>query len=271
MSFAPPPGLQNLAGSGTSGARGGDDILAGALREQTQAILALAGRRRKGPPEGLAVLLADGQDEEEEEDVKMPGARGAAAMTYLAEQLEAKPEVFTTAVVKSLLKSAANQPGASENPRASARAYVMHEIPFGAYNTLGYLAWGVAGAWDHLQAGRVQAAQAALSLLLVAMEQVALDDCRWQLGWLLTHQPEPPWASMTRRPDGAALKPFAKLADARWVAAAMAYIKDVDRLQQARRPKRGDVADDRPPPKAPPKAKGQGGGGWGGLAAEAAK
>ena len=259
---------------GTGAGAGGpaEASLAGAAREQTQAILALAGRRRKA--EGVTGLLTEGPDEEED-DLKIAGARGAAAMTYLADQLESKPDSFTAAVVKNMLKTAANQPGASQSPRASARAFVMHEIPFGTYKTLGYLAWGIAGAWDHLQAGNPQAAQALLSLLLVAVEQVALDDGRWQLGWLLTHQPEPPWASMARRPSEGAIRPFAKLADARWVAAAMAYIKDVDRLQQARRPapaRRGERQGETPPggpTKVSPKGGAAKGGGRG--AAQAAE
>ena len=79
------------------------------------------------------------------------------------------------------------------------------------------------------------AAHASLSLLLVAAEQCALDDGRWPLAWLLSLQPEPPWATMSRKKEVIALRPFGRLADARWIAAATGYIRDMDRLNTVRR------------------------------------
>ena len=112
--------------------------------------------------------------------------------------------------------------------------------------TLGYVAWAVATAWDELQAGQVEAAHCTLSMLLVAVEQAALDEGSWGLAWILSLLPDPPWATMLRRPDSHALRPYAKLADTKWVAAAISYLRDVDRIRTARREQQN-----RPPSDAP--------------------
>ena len=120
--------------------------------------------------------------------------------------------------------------------------------------------------WDEFRAGKEETALATLSLLLVAVEQAALDESSWSLAWLLSLLPEPPWPSMSRRPDAQALRPYAKLADTRWVAAGLAFMRDVDRIRAARREHKGAANEGGgPAPKAPPskgkdpKGKGKGG------------
>lgn len=126
-------------------------------------------------------------------------------------------------------------PGASENPAPSARAYFASEVPFGSFKTFSYAAWGFASVWDHLAAGRTSNTLGLLSLLLAAVEQAAMDEGRWQVAWLPTTLPEPPLQAMSRRPAEHSLRPFAKLADPQWIAAAVSYMRDVDKLQSVRR------------------------------------
>ena len=145
-----------------------------------------------------------------------------------------RPDFFTKIVTQNLTRLAAQHPGSSSNPAASARAYVAFSIPFGYHRVLGSLGWGLATAWDELSDGNVESALATLSLLLVAIEQAALDDGSWSLAWLLTLLPEPPWATMNRRPDTNALRPFSRLADTQWIAAAISYIRDVEKIRESR-------------------------------------
>ena len=205
------------------------------------------------------------QGDDDTDELRLPGAKGAAAMELLADLLRRQPGVFTASVERAMLRAASHHPGAAAEPIASARAYLMHEVPFGSFRTLGFLGWGIATAWDHLRDGRIPEARAVLSLLLVAIEQVALDEGKWSLAWLLTHLPEPPWATMSRRPEAGALRPFARLADARWIAAAMGYMRDIERLQTARK------GPAEAPIKGVAKGKGRGTGvGGAGAAAEGA-
>ena len=80
---------------------------------------------------------------------------------------------------------------------------------------------------------------------LAAAEQTTLDEGRWNIAFLFTHLPEPPWALLgSRQPDPGT--PFSKLADPRWTAALMGYMKDVEALraqrQQLARGRGGRVA-----------------------------
>ena len=80
-----------------------------------------------------------------------------------------------------------------------------------------------------------------LDPMFAAMEQVALEGGkRWELAWLLSHLPEPPWhrfhsAHRNRGASGAVGAKFSMLADPSWVATAMAYINDCAKLDESRK------------------------------------
>ena len=104
---------------------------------------------------------------------------------------------------------------------------------------------------------QVDRALAGVGLAMVALEQVTLDD-RWDLAYLLTHQTEPSAQMMGRQPERSSLRPFSRLAEPRWIAAAVGYLRDIDLMAERRRKR----SEDGPIPKAP--RKGDQGGGKGG-------
>ena len=111
-----------------------------------------------------------------------------------------------------------------------------------------------------MAAGRHEQAEALLLLLLVALEQSCLDQGRWSMAWLMTHMPEPPWQLMAQTPSSDPLRPFGRLAEPAWTAAAMAFTKDAAALAEIRRRgplDRESVEVDRP---ERPKGGGKGGG-----------
>ena len=233
--------LPEAAEDGSAGPNGAvsGNVVADLLREQTSVLK----RMRMGDAD---------LDDPDDHELRLPGAKGAAAMDGLMRKKQTRPSYFTDIVEASLKRMAAQQPGASESPAASAKAYVGFSIPFmstfGPQRTLGYLGWGVATAWDALHTGDVEGALGTLSLLLVAVEQAALDDGAWSLAWLLSLLPDPPWATMLRRPDAHALRPYAKLADTRWVSASLSFLRDVERIKTVRR----EVQPHQPAPKSQP-------------------
>ena len=261
----PPPGLATPpvgAGGGRPGSSGASaevsgTTLAAMLAEQTAVLKRL---RRQ-----------DGEEDDPEEELRLPGAKGAAAMDALMRRRATKPTYFVGVVEEALRRLAAQQPGAASSPAPSARAYAGFSIPFmapgGPMRTLGYLTWGVSTAWDELYAGETERALCTLSLLLVACEQAALDEGAWSLAWLLSLQPDPPWSTMLRRADAHALRPYAKLADTRWVSASLSFLRDVERIKAARReakpgaPEKAAWGEDAPKggPKGPGKGKLKGG------------
>lgn len=227
-----PPGLERTGNNLPDATRTREQTsMLEAMQAQTAALTTLL-RDRSKKKDYLAVLAGD-DDGDDEDELKLPGAKGAASLEMLAQHFLANPAAYSTAVEGRLRLAASQMPGCAANPHPSARGYVQHEMAFGTFKTLGYLAWGIATAWDHLQAGSSSEAYAVLSMLLVAIEQVTLDDGRWTVGWVLTLLPEPPWGTMARKADTA--RPFGRLADPRWTAVAMAYLKDLDRLSTVRK------------------------------------
>ena len=92
---------------------------------------------------------------------------------------------------------------------------------------------------------------------MTALEQVTLDDR--DLAFLLTHQADPSARMMGRQPERSALRPFSRLAEPRWIAAAVGYLRDIDLMSERRRKR----SEDGPNPKAPRKGDqvdGKGGG-----------
>ncbi len=55
---------------------------------------------------------------------------------------------------------------------------------------------------------------------------------RYQLGWLLTGLEEPPFAATQQRKPQAGGTPHGRLVEAQWVAAQLAYLKDLDVMQE---------------------------------------
>ena len=90
-------------------------------------------------------------------------------------------------------------------------------------------------AWS----GEHESAANYASLLLVALEQVSLDQGQWQVGWMMSLMEEPPDLIMARAPDrraGAPLvRPFSGLADQQWATTALAYVRELDTIATRRR------------------------------------
>ena len=104
----------------------------------------------------------------------------------------------------------------------------------GNAKTLTYMSYGVATAFDQMREGKWLEAEDTLAKLLVASEQAAIDASDFLLAWLLTFLPEPPWARM-RAQSSNETQGFAHLSDPAWVAASIAYMKDIAALQELRR------------------------------------
>lgn len=248
LGLGPRPGT-GVASSLADPAHAGD--LAAAVREQTSVLASLARR----PGAARDPLSGDGFDDGES-DMHLPGARGAAALEGCRAEYTNHSDRVTRGVVQRLVQMGARVPGAPLNPRPSMRSYFQHEVGFGTYRTLGYTGWGLATRFDLLLEQDVSRCQALLGLLCIGIEQVTLDGGKWPMAWLLTMQPEPPWAAMSRQPVADPLRPFSRLADPRWTTACAAYIRDVDRLGQIRKIDLGGKGRGKGKGKDPPKGEG---------------
>ena len=124
---------------------------------------------------------------------------------------------------------------------------------------LTYFAFATAQLWEAAERDDLASLKAQVALLAVYLEQVAVDGGRHQLGWLLTGMPNPPFQlvqSHAQRQED----PVGFLGDPRWVAANLAYLKDVDYLEGRTRLVGGKTPSGDPgaAPKQRPKPKAKG-------------
>ena len=139
------------------------------------------------------------------------------------------------------------------------RTFFTNKVPLGSMRGLTYFAFATAQLWEAAERDDLAALTAQVALLAVYLEQVAVDGGRHQLGWLLTGMPNPPFQLVQAHSQRAQEDPVGFLGDPRWVAANLAYFKDVDYFESRTKLVGKQPPSDRPgglPPK--PKAKPKG-------------
>lgn len=126
------------------------------------------------------------------------GKRAAAARRALRVGLQETPEEISTVVEKLILEDLmlrTQAPGMPVND-FNARAWVEHRSRIGAYKTSAYMAWAAAGILDDLVKGKVCHARARAALMLVMLDQVAIDRGSWVLGAELMLEQGPPLSTL---------------------------------------------------------------------------
>ncbi len=159
----------------------------------------------------------------------MDGARGAAARELQRQELVSRPSSVTAAVRTRMATSL----GTDATQPQDAQAYFQRHGRFAKQNRDGaYMATVLGAIWNHLELGQTDAAQALTATALAATDQWGITG-DLEVGFLWTHLPEPPWALLQRGGGASASsQPYTPLAPPRWVAATVAYLKDMDVLTQ---------------------------------------
>ena len=101
---------------------------------------------------------------------------------------------------------------------------------------MGLVQWQLAQVMDLAAGGHWESALDHVALLMIMVEQTALDSGRTDLSWLLTLQPDPPSSIFLNHQSlpTSSLRPFAPLADQRLIASTLAYVKELDTLSTKR-------------------------------------
>ena len=194
-------------------------------------------------------------------------SRGAAGRAKLQQELSQHKGVFHQAVMQSMARRMQpSQPAdvsmeAMRDRGITATRYLERFGGFGRVKEYGHMAWQLALVMDHIQEQNWNAVKDSVALMLVSLEQMALDQGRQELGLLLALAEEPPQSVFSNRSLAQGGRPvaFAPLADQRWVTTALQYVKELDAITSRR-------TDTKPTPKEPapttpnPKKKGQKGG-----------
>ena len=187
--------------------------------------------------------------------MKLAGARGALMMAW-RRMVNEQPEKVVAHIRKNIKEALSNGPDmrADTNPRVtSASELLIQETAFDRMKGVTYLMFGLATVFDWMSRGHHKSAEALVGLLLAAGDQATMDGGRWNLAWLYTHLPEPPWGRASHRHVENLLRPHSKLLNPTWAAAAAAYTRDMSVLQELKKAAPAEKPE-RPagPGKAPP-------------------
>ena len=198
-------------------------------------------------------------DSLEPEERPASGVRGYQARQQFQASLKRDPTAVYSAVRRRLAEAVETDEGSL--PGAAMRTFFTNKVPLGSMRGLTYFAFATAQLWEAAERDDLAALKAQVALLAVYLEQVAVDGGRHQLGWLLTGLPNPPFQLVQAHSQRAQEDPVGFLGDPRWVAANLAYLKDVDYLESRTKLVGKAPPSDRPggpPPKPTPKARPKG-------------
>ena len=189
--------------------------------------------------------------------------RAAAARRALRQALVDHPEDISAMVEKLMYEDLTSQvlPPGVPPAKLSARAWIEHRSRIGAFRTSAHTAWSAGGILDDLLAGRVSHARARAGLLILQLDQTAIDRGSWTLSSELGLEPGPPMAALgthTLPAVNEGESPFSRLLDGRWAEIALTHLRDTEEFVAKRKAlgKREEVDKEEKPPKGgKPKSK----------------
>ncbi len=120
---------------------------------------------------------------------------------------------------------------ASREDSGVMRRYIERRIPLAEHKLLLHMATLAAEGWALAFETQNEQMLGFLGLQLMFIEQVALDQGKLPLAWLLTGLPEPNFQVHFAHRKVPGLKPFSRLASPVWVSANLAYLRDLDFLE----------------------------------------
>lgn len=190
------------------------------------------------------------------------GKKAAAARRTLRQALVDSPEEIYGVIERLMLEDLTSRPTAHGVPSQDlcARAWVEHRSKIGAYKVAAHMAWGISGLLDELIRGRPMAARARACLMLLQLDQCAIDKGSWTLAAELSLEMGPPFTALSQHvgpsvQDGES--PYSRLLESRWSDILMTHLKDTEDYLNRRRAlsKKGTVEEETLKPKIKPKPK----------------
>ena len=204
-----------------------------AVLEQSRALTALVGHLASSSGDVLVDPSSTGFG------VSVKGAQGRMR---LQQELASHKGVFFQSVLQAMSRrmfpaQSAEVPMATLRDRGvTPTQYLERFGGFGKTRDLGFIAWQVGMILNHMQEDNFLAAKDATSLLLVCLEQSAMDGGKMDVGLLLALTEDPPQSLFTGRSlsSSSRARAFAPLADQRWITNALQYLKELDTITTKR-------------------------------------
>ena len=232
-------GMDNTSGLGP--------ILAALMLQNQTMMQAIAPKTRSDP---LRCLLEAGAGTGGDGDgPRGTGLKGCAARSAWVKSIrEQGPAILDS--IRSRLADVSEVDVEGLVP-ASMRAFFEKKVPLGHQKGLTYFAMLAAKMWEHHERGDHSAAHVLSGLACVYLEQVAVDQGRHQVGWLLTGLPQPAFNLTQQNQSRNQEEPFGLLGDPLWLAANLSYLKDLDYFD-ARQKSTSTSRGGKDPPSGPP-------------------
>ena len=166
--------------------------------------------------------------------------RAAAARRVLRQALLDHPEDISALVEKLMLEDLTHRVQAPGLPSATlnARAWVEHRSRLGPHKTAAFCCWSAAGILDDLIAGKPAHARAKAALLILQLDQTAIDRGSWVFSSELSLEQSPPFAALASHSlpaVGDGESPFSHLLDGRWAEICLSHLKDTEDFLTKRR------------------------------------
>ena len=206
--------------------------IASALLAQSKALTALVAHMTSGsdPLSDLAASSASSLS-----------VKGSAARMKLQRELHGRSGGFFLRVQEAARRRMEPTAQLSSLPDELQRLPVMTRYleRFGGFRdqrTWGLVMWQLAQIFDLLASDQIEGAKDVLALLMVMVDQTVLDSGHPELGWILSLQEDPPGPlfSAAQIPAGSAVRPCSHLADPKWLAVALSYVKEMETLTTKR-------------------------------------
>lgn len=230
------------------------------LLSQTRILKQLA-QNRSQSSDPLNMLL--GQTSQDADDVpKSSAVKGIAARQLLIDSFRKRPDKVTANIRERLAAARRKATVGALEPR-DMWYHFQESVPLGSHRTLTHLAFLVARMWEHCERNEIEHLKALVGLTAIFAEQAAMDNGGLRLAHLLTCADEPPFAQTELHRQSRSEFVHSQLADPRWVATQLAYLRDTEVIQEksskyAKGPLPKAAPADNPNPKwRPKKVKGK--------------
>ena len=193
------------------------------LATQTQVLAQLAASRAP-PSDPIAHALQGSSGSGSEAGSSVTGARGVAARDAYLRVLTKKKE-FSQAVAAR----AQAELGLASQPPGMMRQFMERKVPIRELKTLTLMGFFFAHMWEDARTQEDELAEFWSARGLVMVEQWAIDNGRSQMAWLLGGLPDPDTSLLQHRRSD--LRPYARLCQSTWIAAQVAYLRDIEFLE----------------------------------------
>ena len=196
-------------------------------------------------------------------------SKGTKARERLMQELANKNGTFFLQVAQNAfrrLRPSESPPKAlADFPRkAFFSKYMERQGGFAGQRDLGLTMWLLSQVADAMICQEPAHAQDLLALAMVALEQVAQDGGKWELGYLLSLQEDPPGTILSTKATSTnpRMRAFAPLCPQPWATVALSYLREMDVISSrraeassssTRKATEREEEDPRPAPKRRPK------------------